>query len=79
MSYQTNPPASALDVTESDTDVFDPPTRALWIGTGGDVTVRMAGGRNAITFSNVADGTLLPVVCIGVNTATTASDIVRLW
>lgn len=51
-------------------------TRALWIGTGGDVTLTTKGG-NTVTFANVPDGTLLPVRATHV-TAATASDILAL-
>ena len=35
-------------------------TRALWVGTGGDVVAQMAGG-NTVTFGGVQDGSLLPI------------------
>lgn len=35
-------------------------TRALYVGTAGDVTVTMASG-NSVTFSAVPAGTILPV------------------
>ena len=33
---------------------------ALYVGTGGDITVEMAGGQS-VTFKNVPDGTFLPI------------------
>lgn len=52
---------------------------ALWIGTGGDVSVRGTDGVDAV-FKNVPSGFLLNVHVIRVNAAgTTASDIVALY
>lgn len=71
-----------VDVTPSDSagDNFDKPTRALWIGTGGDVSIEDIRG-TAFVFTNVPNGTLLPVVCIRVNSTGTVSadDIVALF
>lgn len=52
-------------------------TRALFIGTGGNVTVTMAGG-GSVQFTNVPSGTTLPIAVNHV-TAATAADIVALW
>lgn len=52
--------------------------RALWVGTGGDVVVDDAFGHTDITFTNVPDGTLLPICAYRVKTTTTASEIVAL-
>lgn len=51
--------------------------RALYVGTAGDVTVVMKSG-NTAEFTNVANGTILPIRCIMVTSATTASDILAL-
>lgn len=53
--------------------------RALYIGTGGDVTAVSSDG-TAVLFSNTSSGTILPVECVRVNaTGTTASGIVALY
>lgn len=55
------------------------PTRALWVGTGGNVKVRMLSG-TALTFTNVQDGTLLPIRIDTVyQTDTTASNMTAVW
>lgn len=70
----------AAAVTKSDATVFSPPAVGLYVGGTGDVTVRMAGGQNNITFSAVPAGTFLPVSVDQVrSTGTTATLIVRLW
>jgi hypothetical protein len=64
---------SANDHTASQT------SRALWVGTGGDVAVR-TGDSTEITFKNVQDGTLLPVrVDVVLRTGTDASDLLLVW
>ena len=51
----------------------------LFIGTGGDIKVKTAGG-DEVTFTNVADGTFFPVQVVRVfATGTTASEIIALW
>jgi hypothetical protein len=79
VSRDTSAACGAAAVTASDTTVFDPPSRALYVGTAGNVAVRMAGDQAEVTFSNVQDGTLLPVAVDQVlSTGTTASDILLL-
>lgn len=52
---------------------------ALYIGTGGDVTVNMAGTGTNLTFANVPNGTWLPICCTQVyQTGTDASDILGM-
>ena len=82
---------NAVAVTKSDTTHFQT-TRALYIGTGGNVSVIMtdvglsssADGTAAqaadVIFTNVADGTILPIQVNRVlSTGTTASDILALY
>lgn len=76
---------AAVAVTPSDTDNIVAPgakavTDALFVGTGAtELTVVFQGGE-AFTFTNVPDGTLLPVGIIRVNdTNTDASDLVALY
>lgn len=66
-------------VTPSNDTVFDPVPRALWVGTGGDLTVRTKRG-TTLQFTNVPDGQLLPISCDQVRaTGTDADDIVALY
>ena len=54
-------------------------TRGLYVGGLGDVAVRMADG-TSVTFSNVANGTLLPIQVDKVlSTGTTATLILALY
>ncbi len=53
-------------------------SRALYVGTGGDISVIMDGGQT-VTFANVPDGTILPIRVSRVrSTGTDASDIVSI-
>lgn len=75
----TDPAVNAIAVTPSDTVSLTPnPTRALYVGTGGNVAVLI--GTNTITFTGVLGGTILPICVTRVNaTNTTASNIVALY
>jgi hypothetical protein len=75
----TIPAMSGVAVTKHDTTEISV-TRGLYVGTGGDVAVKMRNDSTAVTFKNVADGSLLPLrVKLVLSTGTTASDIVALY
>lgn len=74
-----NPATAAIAVTPSDTVNLGHVSRALWVGSTGDVTVIMADGGAAVTFSAVPVG-WMPLRVSRVNaTSTTASSIVAVW
>lgn len=79
---QLAPAGYAWAVTPSDSVNFTMEARALYVGTGGNVVLvayDQNGQKAAVTFSNVPDGTILPVRASRVNsTSTTASNIVAL-
>lgn len=79
-SFLSDPAVSAFAVTKSDTvDFAAGAANALYVGTAGDVVVVLIDGGAAITFTNVQNGSILPVRCRRVNsTNTTASNIVAL-
>jgi len=54
------------------------PTRALWIGTGGDLDVEFPDNSQA-SLTNVGDGVLLPLAVVKVLGTSTASDIIALY
>lgn len=73
-----SPATSAAAVTASDSTVLDT-TRALYVGTTGDVSVVTKDG-NTVTFAAVPAGAILPIRVTKVrSTGTTASNIVALW
>lgn len=62
-------------VTPSDSTIYS--FRALWIGTGGDVTITAIDGSVA-EYKNVPDGYRLDVAGTKVMAATTAEDITTI-
>jgi hypothetical protein len=67
-------PLRAAGVTPNDDTVLEPGT--LFIGSTGNVAVRTKGG-DLVTFTNVANSFILPVLVDKVlSTGTTASNIV---
>jgi len=68
---------SAVAVTPSDSTVI-PVTRALYVGTTGNIAVRMAEDGNSITFTTVPVGILPIQVDQVLSTGTTASNIIAL-
>lgn len=73
-------PASRLEaVTPDDSGELAQVTRALYVGTGGNIKVDGYHIGEAVVLSNVPDGTVLPIRVTRVYaTDTTASDIVAL-
>lgn len=73
-----SPAFNAAEITPDDLGDLSTTSRAIYIGTGGDLHVTTAGGSD-VTFRNVAAG-FLPVRVRRIHaTATTASDIVAVW
>ncbi|MGJ8526959.1 spike base protein, RCAP_Rcc01079 family [Maritalea sp.] len=78
LSTSTNDPASrAFSITPDDVSDIAEITRALFVGVGGDVSVEMANGDNAI-FKNVPNGATLPIRVRKVRTDTSANSILGL-
>jgi hypothetical protein len=72
------PSAHGFSVAPSDSLNFAEPTRALYVGSGGNIAVVMLSGA-VLTLANVMSGALLPVRVKRVNaTDTTAAQIVGL-
>jgi len=70
----------ASAVTTSDATIYGQPTRALYIGAAGNLTVDMADGGSSVLFVGVQGGTLLPIQVTRVYaTGTTATSIVALY
>jgi hypothetical protein len=70
----------ASAVTTSDSTVFVQPTRALYVGAAGNITVDMADGGTSVLFVAVQGGTILPIQVTRIYaTGTTATSIVALY
>lgn len=73
------PALNAAVLTKSDTTVYDPVYRGLYVGGVGDVTVIPEGQTATVTFTAVPAGTILPVTVRQLmSTGTTATNIVGL-
>ena len=76
----SSPAEHAAAVTPSDSADLANSARGLWVGGTGNVSVDLVGSGSAVLFSNVPEGTLLPIRASRVrDTATTATAIVAIW
>lgn len=74
----TAPALDTFTVSPSNSTNFNSMARALYVGVGGNITLVTPAG-TVQEFIAVPQGTILPVVCIRVNsTSTTASSLVGL-
>ena len=74
----TDPGYDAAAITPSDTAHIGN-ARALYIGGAGDVKVKTIAGSD-VTFSNVVEGSIIPIRCkVVYSTGTTATDIVAFY
>jgi hypothetical protein len=74
-----DPAQDGFSITPNDTATFTNNTRGIYIGVGGDVSVKMVGGEN-ILFKAVPQGVVLPVRAQQVfNFGTAASNLVGLY
>ena len=74
-----SPPEDAAAITPDDDRDLAVATRAIWVGGGGDLRVRMLGGAE-VTLAGVGGGALLPLRTTRVlATGTTATALVALW
>jgi hypothetical protein len=78
-SSSSQPAGDALAVTPADSDMVII-SRAIYVGVSGNLTVKMAGSENTVTFTDVPAGSLLPIRVSQVrSTDTTATNIVALY
>ncbi len=73
-----SPATGAFVITPDDNTDLPETTRAIYVGTAGDLDLRMLDGQDII-FSGIPAGMILPVRATRVRlTATTATDIIGL-
>ncbi len=73
------PAERCFAVIPSDTDLLSMATKALFVGTGGNITLRTVNGTEDVTFRNLPDAAVIDVRVAAVRaTGTTAADIVAL-
>ena len=75
----SSPARTCFAVTPSDSAELSIVTKALYIGTGGDLAIVPVDGTGPVTFRNLPDGGMLDVrVRAVLATGTTAADLVGL-
>lgn len=75
----TSPPGEAVAIVPDDGGDLACVTRAVYVGGGGDLRVRMQGGAE-VTLAAVPAGAMLPLrVARVLATGTTATGLVGLW
>lgn len=73
------PMTNAIVVTPSDSANLSVPTKSIYVGGTGALSVVMAGGQTTL-FSALPVGTQLPISVVRINaTGTTATLIVAMW
>ena len=75
-----SPACNSVSVTPNDSTELGFLTRALYVGVGGNVSVKLRDDSSAVVFVGVAEGTILPLQVKQVMaTNTTATNIIALW
>ncbi|MEM9311381.1 MAG: hypothetical protein AAGA34_08025 [Pseudomonadota bacterium] len=75
----TSPAADCFAITPDDGQDLPRATKAIYIGSGGDIVLRPVSGAEDILFANTASGSIIDVRVRAIRaTGTTALDIVGL-
>lgn len=70
----------ASTITPSNTTVFEQPTRAIYVGGGGNITVDMTDGGTSVLFVALLAGVIYPLQVTRVySSGTTATNLVALY
>jgi hypothetical protein len=73
------PARNAFAITPHATNEIDPLPKAIYVGTGGNITLRTVDGSADVLLKNVASGQIIDVRARFIRTSgTTATDIVGL-
>ncbi len=73
------PARLAFTISPSDASDLPDVAKAIYVGTGGDITLRSVGSSEDVVLRNVVSGSVLAIRVKAVRqTGTTASDIVGL-
>nr|WP_298925250.1 hypothetical protein [uncultured Erythrobacter sp.] len=73
------PARVAYSITPQDGVELSTSAKALYVGTGGDITFRAVGSETDVVLRNVVSGTILPIRIAAIQaTGTTAADMVGL-
>lgn len=75
----SSPSRSVIAVIPADGQNLPVVPKALFIGTGGDISIRCVDDQAPVIFRNVISGTILPVRPVEIlSTNTTVADVVLL-
>ncbi len=75
----TAPAREAFSISPNDSSDLSTSTKAIYVGLGGNITLRTVGSAEDVTFVNVASGTTLDIRCRAIrSTGTSAANIVGL-
>jgi len=75
----TSPAADCFAITPSDTQDLPKATKAIYVGTGGDIVLRPLNGDQDIVLANTIGGSIIDIRVRAIRaTGTTALDIVGL-
>lgn len=75
----TAPASQSSTVTPHDSDALASVSKAIYIGTGGNISVRLAGDSTDRVFTNLPNGSILPIRVTHIRaTGTSAADLVAL-
>lgn len=73
------PAADCFPISPNDNNDLPKATKALFVGTGGDIVLRSVSGSADVTFRNLPDGSILDVRVRAVRaTGTSAANLVGL-
>jgi len=76
----SDPGQSSFAITPSDTNQLPFVTRAIYVGTGGNIAVQLLNDSSAVILMNAVAGSLLPFQVKQVmNTNTTASNLIGIY
>lgn len=73
------PSSDCFEITPDDTLVLEKATKAIYVGSGGDIVLRAVGSESDVTFRNTISGSIIDVRVSAIRaTGTTAESIVGL-